>query len=68
MKLEEGVFMFNASQRAPEGEIKPSSSKMGKIAEASGCKLDRDTVKVTDLGHSRNAQMASLNSGQSESR
>ena len=66
-KLEDGVFVFKASQRVPEGEIKPSSSRMGRIAKASGCKLDRDAVRVMDLGHSCNAWTASLNNGWSDS-
>ena len=67
MKLEEGVLVFKASQRAPEGEIRLSSSRTGRMAEASGCKLEREAVRVTDLGHLCSAQMASLNNGQSDS-
>ena len=67
MKLEEGVLVFKASQRAPEGEIRLSSSRTGRMAEASGCRPEREAVRETDLGHSRSARMASLNNRWSDS-
>ena len=57
--------MLRASQRAPEGEIKPSSRRRGRIDAASMHRSAREWFRETDLGHSHRAWMAVLKAGQS---